>query len=121
MIDQNHNLFKQFQLQFDAHAQDELLRDSDEQSFSYNDVLHRSGQIANALCSLGAKPGDRISTQVEKSVEGLCLYLACLRAGLVLIHRQDPSVNNDERGLGHGYFPEHMIKVCRILIKLQSS
>lgn len=83
MSDQDHNLFKHFQVQFDAHAEDELLRDIDEQSFRYSDVLNRSGQIANYLCSLGATPGDRISTQVEKSVECVCLYLACLRAGLV--------------------------------------
>jgi len=32
---------------------------------------------------LGAIPGDRVTVQVEKSVENLFLYLACLRAGLV--------------------------------------
>jgi len=45
--EQDQNLFKHFQVQFDAHAEDELLRDVDEQSFRYRDVFNRSGQLAN--------------------------------------------------------------------------
>lgn len=40
---------------------------------------------ANALANLGAKPGDRLLVQAEKSVEGALLYLASLRAGLVYV------------------------------------
>jgi malonyl-CoA/methylmalonyl-CoA synthetase len=79
----DHNLFTHFQGQFDAHAEDELLCDAAGQSFRYKDVNDRSGQIANVLCALGATPGGRVSVQVEKSIECVCLYLACLRAGLV--------------------------------------
>ena len=38
---------------------------------------------AAALARRGARPGDRIVVQAEKSVEGALLYLASLRAGLV--------------------------------------
>lgn len=38
-----------------------------------------------ALAGLGARPGDRILVQAEKSVEGALLYLAALRAGLVWV------------------------------------
>ena len=37
-------------------------------------------QYANALVSLGVKPGDRVAAQVEKGVDALFLYLGCLRA-----------------------------------------
>jgi len=39
----------------------------------------------DALRGLGARCGDRILVQAEKSVEGALLYLACLRAGLVYV------------------------------------
>jgi len=40
---------------------------------------------AAALARRGAKPGDRIVVQAEKSVESALLYLASLRAGLVYV------------------------------------
>ena len=52
-------------------------------SYSWADVARESARLANYLCTLGASPGDRVTVQVEKSPQVLCLYLACLRAGLV--------------------------------------
>src|SRR5262249_36907615 len=40
---------------------------------------------ANVLVSRGVKPGDRVAAQTEKSVEGLVLYLATVRAGAVYL------------------------------------
>ncbi|MEO8133646.1 MAG: AMP-binding protein, partial [Betaproteobacteria bacterium] len=45
----------------------------------------RSAQIAHALVSAGCRSGDRVAVQVEKSPTAVCLYLACLRAGLVYL------------------------------------
>ncbi len=50
---------------------------------TYAEADTASARIANSLLKLGAIAGDRITVQVEKSVENLFLYLACLRAGLV--------------------------------------
>ena len=83
MSNQDYNLYSYFQRQFDKHAGKELIRDAEERSYSYREIADRSGQIAAYLTSAGATPGDRVTVQVEKSVECLCLYLACLRAGLV--------------------------------------
>ncbi len=83
MSNLDYNLYTHFQRQFELHSGKELLRDADEHSFRYLDIGNRAGQIAAYLVSIGATPGDRVSVQVEKSVECLCLYLACLRAGLV--------------------------------------
>ena len=52
---------------------------------SYGDLIARAGQIANVLVDCGVKPGDRVAAQTEKSVTGLVLYLATVRAGAVYL------------------------------------
>jgi malonyl-CoA/methylmalonyl-CoA synthetase len=52
---------------------------------SYGDLISRAGQIANVLVARGVKPGDRVAAQTEKSVSGLVLYLATVRAGAVYL------------------------------------
>src|SRR5579872_7486802 len=52
---------------------------------SYGDLIARAGQIANVLVDRGVKPGDRVAAQTEKSVTGLVLYLATVRAGAVYL------------------------------------
>jgi len=52
---------------------------------SFEDLIQASGRMANALASLGVRPGDRIAVQVEKSPANLVLYLASLRAGAVYL------------------------------------
>src|SRR3982074_797946 len=52
---------------------------------SYGDLISRAGQMANVLVSRGVKPGDRVAAQTEKSVPGLVLYLATVRAGAVYL------------------------------------
>jgi malonyl-CoA/methylmalonyl-CoA synthetase len=77
------NLYSCFGGQISRHTDKELLRTGSDQSLSYGDIDRLSARMASALSSLGAKPGDRVSVQVEKSPESLGLYLACLRAGFV--------------------------------------
>src|ERR1700687_3583260 len=57
----------------------------DGQRISYADLIARAGQMANVLVSRGVKPGDRVAAQTEKSVPGLVLYLAAVRAGAVYL------------------------------------
>jgi malonyl-CoA/methylmalonyl-CoA synthetase len=52
---------------------------------SYGDLIARAGQMANVLVARGVKPGDRVAAQTEKSVSGLVLYLATVRAGGVYL------------------------------------
>src|SRR5664279_1890333 len=58
---------------------------TDGQRISYGDLISRAGQMANLLVSRGVKPGDRVAAQTEKSVPGLVLYLAAVRAGAVYL------------------------------------
>src|SRR5215204_2325291 len=52
---------------------------------SYRDLIAQAGRMANLLVSRGVKPGDRVAAQTEKSVPGLVLYLAAVRAGAVYL------------------------------------
>src|SRR3984893_10899167 len=58
---------------------------TDGQHISYGDLMARAGQMANVLVSSGVKPGDRVAAQTEKSMPGLVLYLAAVRAGAVYL------------------------------------
>jgi malonyl-CoA/methylmalonyl-CoA synthetase len=57
----------------------------DGQRISYGDLVARAAQMANVLVAAGVKPGDRVAAQTEKSVPGLVLYLATVRAGAVYL------------------------------------
>src|SRR6202012_5362161 len=57
----------------------------DGEHISYGDLIARSGQLANMLVGNGVKPGDRGAAQTEKSVAGLVLYPATVRAGAVYL------------------------------------
>ncbi|MDQ0468623.1 malonate--CoA ligase [Labrys wisconsinensis] len=52
---------------------------------SYGDLAALTGRIAHHLVARGVKPGDRVAAWTEKSVTGLALYLATLRAGAVYL------------------------------------
>src|SRR3979409_324405 len=57
----------------------------DGRRISYGDLVACAGQMANVLVASGVKPGDRVAAQTEKSVPGLVLYLAAVRAGAVYL------------------------------------
>jgi malonyl-CoA/methylmalonyl-CoA synthetase len=52
---------------------------------TYAELDRAVGGYSAALALLGARPGDRVLVQAEKSVPGALLYLACLRSGLVYV------------------------------------
>lgn len=52
---------------------------------SYDQLDAATGRYAQALAAAGAKPGDRLVAQVDKSIENVLLYLGALRAGLVYV------------------------------------
>ncbi len=52
---------------------------------SYAQLHRRTAQWAQALRALGVQPGDRVAAQIDKSLEGICLYLGTLRAGAAFL------------------------------------
>ena len=57
----------------------------DGERISYAELIARAGRMANVLVERGVKVGDRVAAQTEKSVPGLVLYLATVRAGAVYL------------------------------------
>jgi malonyl-CoA/methylmalonyl-CoA synthetase len=91
----NHNFYQAFSGQIAAQAKKCLLVTNQDIEYSYADIDQESARLANYLGQLGACVGDRISVQVEKSPQAVCLYLACLRAGFVF-HPLNPAYQASE-------------------------
>lgn len=79
------NLFDIFRDHFPSRPRDPFITTNDERVFTYDDLDRTSAQYANVLTARGVGPGDRVAVQIEKSPEGVFLYLACLRAGAVFL------------------------------------
>jgi malonyl-CoA/methylmalonyl-CoA synthetase len=78
------NLFTQFF----AARQDStrpFIERGDGGTLTYRDTMEATARLAHRLVQLGVKPGDRVAAQVERSVEAIHLYLACLRVGGVYL------------------------------------
>ena len=71
--------------QIPGSAQRVFLRTSQGREISYAALREQSGRIACALMRRGVRPGERIAVQVDKSVEAVLLYVACLRLGAVFV------------------------------------
>src|ERR1700724_957880 len=80
----NANLFSRLFDRLDDPAR-LAIETADGQHISYGDLIARAGQTANVRVERGVKPGDRVAAQTEKSVPGLVLYLATVRAGAVYL------------------------------------
>jgi malonyl-CoA/methylmalonyl-CoA synthetase len=52
---------------------------------SYGALAETAARYAATLEQLGVGPGDRVAVQVEKSVEAVLLYIACLSIGAVFV------------------------------------
>jgi malonyl-CoA/methylmalonyl-CoA synthetase len=86
MSEQNsRNLFEVFRGRFPSRMRNPFITTGDGRVFTYDDLDRISAQYANVLIANNVKPGDRVAVQIEKSPEGVFLYLACLRAGAVFL------------------------------------
>src|SRR5258708_34156985 len=62
---------------------------------SYASLRDQSGRFAAALMRRGVVTGDRVAAQVDKSVEAVLLYLACLRMGAVFVPINTANTTNE--------------------------
>ena len=79
------NLYAALSASFDKARDRVLLETEDELTFTGADFARESAKYAGALLASGAKRGDRVAVQVDKSPACLFHYLGCLRAGLVYL------------------------------------
>ncbi len=77
------NLYSLLRARFPADPDAPFLIEPDGSELSYSALDQRTGALAALLADLGVSPGDRVAVQAEKSVPGLLLYLATIRAGAV--------------------------------------
>ena len=91
----DHNFYRAFQKQLETHSDKTLLISDQDIAMTYRDTDRESARLANFLSELGVSAGDRVSVQVDKSPQALCLYLACLRTGLVF-HPLNPAYQANE-------------------------
>lgn len=54
-------------------------------ALSYRALREQSGRFASALRTRRVVPGDRVAVQVDKSIDAVLLYIACLREGAVFV------------------------------------
>ncbi len=81
----NANLFTAFEASFRKIAKKPALRPVGGGVITYGDLEREAARLASSLKVQGVAPGDRVAVQVEKSVENVVLYLACLQAGAVYL------------------------------------
>jgi malonyl-CoA/methylmalonyl-CoA synthetase len=62
-----------------------FIRTPEGRALTYGALRSDSARIAAALARRGVEPGDRVTVQVEKSVEAVLLYIACLRLGAIYV------------------------------------
>jgi len=89
------NLFDIFAARFPKNGTAAFLTTREGRVYTYDDLRHLSARMAHTLVARGVKPGDRVAVQVEKTPEGVWLYLACLRAGAALLP-MNPAYRCDE-------------------------
>ena len=81
----SHNIYELFATKFGEHRDDPFLTIPGGDSHTYAQLDRRSAAMAAVLADGGAQPGDRVVVQVDKSVDAVALYFACLRAGFVYV------------------------------------
>jgi malonyl-CoA/methylmalonyl-CoA synthetase len=67
------------------HPQRLFLVSAEGRELDYAALLEQSGRFAGALIRRGVAPGERVAVQVDKSVDAVVLYIACLRLGAVFV------------------------------------
>ncbi len=79
------NIYNLFQAAASRVGSRPMLVDSGGVRLRYDEMDSLTGRMAQKLRDAGARSGDRIVVQVEKSISAVVLYLAALRAGIVFV------------------------------------
>jgi len=81
----SYNIYELFATKFAGADQQPFLVVPDGPTITYGEMDQRSAAMAAVLADRGVKPGDRVAVQVDKSIDAVALYLACLRAGFIYL------------------------------------
>ena len=53
-------------------------------TITYSKLINESNKLANALTKLGLEKGDRVIISTSRLIESYVIYLACLKAGIII-------------------------------------
>lgn len=56
----------------------------EQKTITYSGLINKANQLANGLTSLGLKKGDKVVVMTTRLIESYVIYLACLKAGIVI-------------------------------------
>ncbi len=82
---QTANLYALFQSRFPTDLSKVFLQQEDGGNLTYGEIDQFSAKLVAILKARNINKGDRILVQVDKSMDAVCLYLACLRVGAVYL------------------------------------
>ncbi|TYR80473.1 acyl--CoA ligase [Priestia megaterium] len=76
--------------EIEKHASDQIAlkwQDSEghREEITYNDLLKRTNKVANALTQIGLTKGDHVLVIMPRLIDSYAIYLACLKAGIIII------------------------------------
>jgi len=77
--------YQHFAQGFSAMPERPFLEDEGGAIYTYADLERETARVAAFLWKLGLSPGARVAAQIEKSPEGVFLYLGVLRAGFCFL------------------------------------
>jgi malonyl-CoA/methylmalonyl-CoA synthetase len=80
----NNNLYTHFAKNFLKYPKRDFLS-SDHGSVKFENIHEETGFYVAMFSNIGISKGDRVVVQVDKSIEAVLLYLACLRYGAIYI------------------------------------
>ena len=89
------NLYTSYKEGFKNNLEAMFLYDDKGLKITYRELDSETAKLANGLKELGLSAGDRVTVQVDKCIEMVYLYLACVRSNIVF-HPLNPAYKEKE-------------------------
>jgi malonyl-CoA/methylmalonyl-CoA synthetase len=79
------NAYSFFRRGFAARLDQPFLAADSGETYTYGDLERQTARVASMLAGLGLRKGDRVAAQIDKSPQGVFLYLGALRGGFCFL------------------------------------
>jgi len=89
------NLYTSYKEGFVNNLEGMFLYDDKGLKINYGELDSETAKLANGLKELGLSAGDRVTIQVDKCIEMVYLYLACIRSNIIF-HPLNPAYKEKE-------------------------
>ena len=89
------NLYTSYKEGFKNNLEGQFLYDDKGLNVTYRELDSETAKLANGLKKLGLSEGDRVTVQVDKCIEMVYLYLACVRSNIIF-HPLNPAYKEKE-------------------------